>query len=80
MSAAISTQAASRGTIHRRRNPINLPHLMLRALYGAAGVGAVISLYAKAVALVEDPMPAAMLTLTVAMLFLAAASRPARRS
>lgn len=63
----------------RRSTSVNPTHLLLRALYVAAGLGAAVSLYTKILALIDDPMPAAILTLTAAMLLLVATSRPERR-
>ena len=76
MYAVNRTLAASRLC---RSTSVNPTHLLLRALYGVAGLGAVVSLYTRLLALIDDPMPAAILTLTAAMLFLAATSRPERR-
>jgi hypothetical protein len=76
MSAVDRPSAASR---FRHRPAVDVTHLLIRALYGAAGLGAALSLYIRLLALLEDPMPAAILTLTAAMLFLVATSRPERR-
>lgn len=62
----------------RRRPPVNLTNLLLRALYGATGVAAALSLYTKLVVLIDDALPAAILTLIMVMFFLVMTARPER--
>ena len=55
-------------------------HLVIMTLYAAAGLGAAVSLYGRMLDLLEDPMPAAILTLTAALLVLVFTSGGDRRA
>ena len=58
---------ARRGAHHNWPGRI---HLAVMSLYAAAGIGAAVSLYRRMLDLIEDPLPAAMLTLTAALIVL----------
>ncbi|MES2339180.1 MAG: hypothetical protein V4537_13885 [Pseudomonadota bacterium] len=55
-------------------------HLAIRTLYVVAGLAAAVSLYSRMLTLLGDAIPAAILTLTVGMMFHVLMNRGDRRS